>query len=109
MTDLQSAGLPHSEIPGSKLAYSSPRLIAVRHVLHRHLVRRHPPYALCAFTIYYIILCVILSLSLAETLYKTIKDLGILKVYYVLKFNLMVENDGFEPTASALQKQRSTN
>ena len=50
MTGLQPAGLPHSEIPGSKLAYSYPRLIAVRHVLLRHLVRRHPPYALCAFT-----------------------------------------------------------
>ena len=50
MSGLQPDGLPHSEIPGSMLAYSSPRLIAVRHVLHRHLVRRHPPCALCAFT-----------------------------------------------------------
>ena len=40
------AGLPHSEIPGSKLICSSPRLIAAYHVLHRLLVPRHPPYAL---------------------------------------------------------------
>ena len=77
MTGLLPAGLPHSEIPGSKLAYSSPRLIAVRHVFLRHLVRRHPPYALYAFTILYYPLCNTLSLSLAETLYITFKDLGI--------------------------------
>jgi hypothetical protein len=41
--------LPHSEIRGSKLIYSSPRLIAVSHVLHRRLVPRHPPYALISF------------------------------------------------------------
>ena len=44
------AGLPHSEIPGSKLICSSPRLIAAYHVLHRLLVPRHPPYALCSLT-----------------------------------------------------------
>ena len=37
---------PHSEIPGSRLIYSSPRLIAVSHVLHRLLMPRHSPYAL---------------------------------------------------------------
>ena len=30
-------GLPHSEISGSQLVYSSPKLIAVNHVLHRLL------------------------------------------------------------------------
>src|SRR3546814_1451404 len=33
-------GLPHSEIPGSKLVRSSPRLFAAYHVLHRLLVPR---------------------------------------------------------------------
>ena len=36
------AGLPHSEIPGSKCAYHSPRLIAINYVLHRLLSPRHP-------------------------------------------------------------------
>ncbi len=44
------AGLPHSEIPGSKLICSSPRLIAAYHVLHRLLVPRHSPCALCSLT-----------------------------------------------------------
>ena len=39
-------GLPHSEISGSKLTYSSPKHIVVRHVLHLLLVPRHPPSAL---------------------------------------------------------------
>src|SRR6201992_1167086 len=39
-------GFPHSEIPGSKLACSSPGLIAACYVLHRLLAPRHPPYAL---------------------------------------------------------------
>ena len=39
-------GFPHSEISGSKLAYSSPKHIGVSPVLHRLLVPRHPPCAL---------------------------------------------------------------
>lgn len=41
----------HSEIPGSKLASSSPGLIAGNHVLHRLVVPRHPSYALKYLTI----------------------------------------------------------
>src|SRR5208337_5544509 len=44
-------GFPHSEIPGSKGASPSPRLIAGSHVLHRRLAPRHPPYALSSLTI----------------------------------------------------------
>ena len=44
-------GFPHSEIPGSKPACGSPRLIAACHVLLRLLVPRHPPYALSSLTI----------------------------------------------------------
>ncbi len=39
-------GLPHSEIPGSKVVSTYPRLFAGSRVLHRLLVPRHPPYAL---------------------------------------------------------------
>ena len=41
---------PHSEIPGSKPIHGSPRLIAVSHVLHRHLAPRHSPKALSSFS-----------------------------------------------------------
>ena len=40
---ITSGGFPHSEISGSKLAYSSTKHIGVRPVLHRLLVPRHPP------------------------------------------------------------------
>ena len=41
---------PHSEIPGSKPVHGSPRLIAVSHVLRRHLAPRHSPKALSSFS-----------------------------------------------------------
>ena len=44
-------GLPHSEISGSKLTYSSPKHIGVSPVLHRLLVPRHPPCALINLTV----------------------------------------------------------
>ena len=46
MTGLQPAGLSHSEIRGSKVICTSPRLVAAYHVLHRLQEPRHPPYAL---------------------------------------------------------------
>src|SRR4029077_10247107 len=44
-------GFLHSEIPGSKPACGSPRLIAACQVLHRLLAPRHPPYALSSLII----------------------------------------------------------
>jgi hypothetical protein len=44
--------LPHSDIPGSKLARSSPGLFAACHVLHRRLPPRHPPRALTYFNLH---------------------------------------------------------
>ena len=46
-----SCGLLHSEISGSKLAYNSPLLIAVNHVLLRLSMPRHSLCALLCFTI----------------------------------------------------------
>ncbi len=40
---VRNGRFPYSEIPGSALVHSSPGLIAVSHVLHRHLTPRHPP------------------------------------------------------------------
>ena len=44
-------GFPHSEISGSTLVCSSPKLIAAYHVLHRLLAPRHSPHALSSLTI----------------------------------------------------------
>ena len=46
MTGVFPAGFPHSDIPGSILICSSPRLFAAYHVFLRLLVPRHPPCAL---------------------------------------------------------------
>ena len=46
---LQLIGLPHSEIFGSKVVCTYPKLIAAYHVLHRLLEPRHPPFALAFF------------------------------------------------------------
>ena len=45
-----AAVLPHSEISGSTLICSSPKLIAAYHVLHRLLMPRHSPCALLCLT-----------------------------------------------------------
>ena len=49
MTVLQTDGLSHSEIRGSQVICTSPRLIAAYHVLHRLHEPRHPPCALFFF------------------------------------------------------------
>ena len=46
---LQTDGLSHSEIPGSKVICTYPGLIAAYHVLHRLREPRHPPDALTFF------------------------------------------------------------
>ena len=46
---LQRAGFSHSDIRGSRVACTSPRLFAACHVLHRLWEPRHPPYALSHF------------------------------------------------------------
>ena len=50
MTEVFSAGFPHSDISGSQDICSSPKLFAAYHVFHRLLVPRHPPYALSSIT-----------------------------------------------------------
>ena len=47
---LPRGGFPHSEISGSQLICSSPKLIAAYHVLHRLLMPRHSPCALFRLT-----------------------------------------------------------
>ena len=51
MTEVFSAGFPHSDISGSMDICSSPKLFAAYHVFHRLLVPRHPPCALTTLTV----------------------------------------------------------
>ena len=51
VTEVSSAGFPHSDICGSRDICSSPQLFAAYHVFLRLLVPRHPPYALTCLTI----------------------------------------------------------
>ena len=48
---INSSEFPHSEISGSMLICSSPKLIAAYHVFHRLPVPRHSPCALVRLTI----------------------------------------------------------
>ena len=50
LTEYRSAGFPHSEISGSTVICTSPKLIAACHVLHRLLMPRHSPCALFSLT-----------------------------------------------------------
>ena len=50
VTEVCSAGFPHSDICGSMDICSSPKLFAAYHVFHRLLVPRHPPCALYSLT-----------------------------------------------------------
>ena len=52
VTGLQPAGLPHSDIAGSKPVCSSPELVAAYHVLRRLQKPRHPPSALVTFSLF---------------------------------------------------------
>ena len=54
MTEVCSAGFPHSDISGSMDICSSPKLFAAYHVFHRLSVPRHPPCALSCLTFYWI-------------------------------------------------------
>ena len=50
LLEVCSSGFPHSEISGSMLICSSPKLIAACHVLLRLLMPRHSPCALSSLT-----------------------------------------------------------
>ena len=50
LPEVSSGGFPHSDISGSMLICSSPKLIAAYHVFHRLPVPRHSPCALVRLT-----------------------------------------------------------
>ena len=88
VTGLQPAGLPHSEIFGSIVICTSPKLIAAYHVLRRLREPRHPPCALTYFPItlrnfYYVMVRYILALSFVKlyllyfSFFQHVKDLSV--------------------------------
>src|SRR3979409_2336385 len=74
------AGLPHSEIPGSKRACRSPRHIAACHVLHRLSLPRHPPSTLSNLTIK----CLDLMRSAVSTSFDIVVHLFIYNPYSIV-------------------------
>ena len=66
LTEVSSAGFPHSDISGSMDICSSPKLFAAYHVFHRLSVPRHPPCALCnlTFSIYVAHILMVLQIAL---------------------------------------------
>ena len=102
-------GFPHSEISGSMLICSSPKLIAAYHVLHRLLMPRHSPCALCSLTY-----LVKIFQSFAFNITKNISWLTsqyVLKLYYIIHMqfskNKLVGLNGLEPSTSRLSGVRS--
>jgi hypothetical protein len=124
---MSQSGFPHSEIPGSKTACVSPRLIAACHVLHRLLAPRHSPYALSSLTKCSLHLtflpfrpesrigheyvvkkttdCRIFSCqkTVADKLSAYLPD----RIRDAVKKTWLVENTGIEPVTSWLQTRRS--
>ena len=72
--DTLAGGFPHSDISGSLLICSSPKLFAACHVLHRLLMPRHSPCALISLT-YYSTITILVLLNYAgstEVVYKIV-------------------------------------
>ena len=107
-------GLPHSEILGSKVVCTSPRLIAAYHVLHRLSVPRHPPYALISLTKTSFqqittVLCKESILQFGEFIpnsYSIVKEQSGNSRKFC-KNTTLVEITGIEPVTSGLQSRRS--
>ena len=89
------AGLPHSEIPGSKPVCGSPRLIAAYHVLLRLSAPRHPPCTLSSLTK--------LEYSLPGESYRFLPDSVVKELRPLLESALASDNRSrtIEPKATA--------
>ena len=95
------SGFPHSDISGSQLVCSSPKLIAAYHVLHRRLTPRHPPSALSS----------LIQVKLQKVLHALLTRYAIVKerCWRCQTNSVLVEITGIEPVTSGLQSRRSPN
>ena len=105
MMSLQDTGLSHSDIRGSKVACTSPRLVAACHVLHRLREPRHPPYALIYFRN-----ILFFRQQTEGRIFKTFSSFVSLSIMSqtALSFRTYVENNGFEPLTPCLQSRCSS-
>ena len=79
---------PHSEISGSLAMCAYPKLIAAYHVLHRLLMPRHSPCALCSLTfllvysqrIYFLACCILYTLIYVQFSKNILKELSLSKL-----------------------------
>ena len=108
MPSLQDGGLSHSGTRGSKVACTSPRIIAACRALHRLLEPRHPPYALIHFRRtpeYYGRCCILRHGGLADP--RSFFPLLLVTSCH-RTILLTVENNGFEPLTPCLQSRCSS-
>ena len=118
VTVLQTDGLSHSEILGSKIICIYPRLIAAYHVLHRLSEPRHPPSALIYFLTIVDRTNKYIRLSFAHTFSFLFVVRSLELLFYSLACVNMskifsgtcpgVENNGFEPLTPCLQSRCSS-
>ena len=118
MTGLQPAGLSHSEIRGSMVICTYPRLIAAYHVLHRLQEPRHPPYALSylpaapegavsAGGLYFVYLFCC-DRFVDNKLLQNVCLYNMSKIHVISFRDNQVENNGFEPLTPCLQSRCSS-
>ena len=115
MSSLQLDGLPHSDIHGSMIICISPWLFAAYHVLLRLREPRHPPSALAYFllpsrplqTVSGSIFLQLALLFLFFLVVQHVKDLFCLPPD-CSGFQLIVENNGFEPLTLCVQSRCSS-
>ena len=82
-------GFPHSEISGSMLICSSPKLIAAYHVLHRLLMPRHSPCALFSLTYGLLVLLAFFQNyagNSSEEYFEIVSTLNYLKFHNIFAF-----------------------
>ena len=125
---LQVIGLSHSEIPGSKVICTYPRLIAAYHVLHRLREPRHPPCALICFRqyqgrfitcldcsyfqllIFFLLQSTVLLVSICQRTHARF-ELSLTDYACAASISILtdkVENNGFEPLTPCLQSRCSS-
>ena len=110
VSGLPPDGLPHSDIPGSRVICTSPGLFAAYHVLLRLREPRHPPSALACFSFpWHFLLCRIDISSACSSRFLSLA----LHCQHVKDLSRRaspppVENNGFEPLTPCLQSRCSS-